>query len=84
MRPATHTIVTTVRIVARKRYRTARLMLKMPRWTQLMSLNSFWIWKVLFLWPNPATTAKMTIGATQIARPPYSSLRLVVNVTSGG
>ena len=49
MRREIQSIVTVVRIVARNRYTTARLMLKIPQWVQLMSLNSFWIWKLLFL-----------------------------------
>ena len=44
-----HSIVPIVAMVARIRYTTARLMLNTPRLTQLVSLNSFWIWNSLFL-----------------------------------
>jgi len=36
-----NTIVTTVQTAARKRYRTARLMLSTPRCTHEVNLNSF-------------------------------------------
>jgi len=50
-------MVTIVRIEDRNKYTTARLMLNTPRCTQVSSLNSFWIWNVLFLW---LVTPKMT------------------------
>ena len=49
MRREIHSIVKIVSSEARTRYTTARLMLNTPRWTQLISLNSFWGWNVSFL-----------------------------------
>ena len=51
MRREMYTMLPTVSTEEMNRYSTPRLMLSGPRFTQFVSLNSFWIWNSLFLCP---------------------------------